>query len=799
MPSAARVLQLPRDRRAWRSAPADAFAYDLVEVTAVTESAGRIEDALADLCARLETGGTLLLDFDNQQSARALRLAVEGRSSSFEPLGSSDDPSQVLSLKRVLAAAVAAGLTVVDVLAVPDGSSDFRDGFCASLFTHGLLPVDWLDGPPAARYWVVCRKVAPLAGTVVLAGGDAAARTRTKDCLSAYLPEDWEVVEGEGVLESAQWNRGIAAARGELVWLLRAGSTPSEELFVAQSVRAGIGSVAPSADDLRCNSGDIAGLMLPRVDLLLVGPIPENYSNTQVALEDYSMRLDARLPEVELVPHALENPPIPVENPAQFAAEAQELFARWSQLTGDQRAADPAAAAPPEPECPWAGRSPKVSLCMITRNEERFLGECLRLAKDAVDEIVIVDTGSTDRTIEIAESFGARVLHRPWDDDFSAPRTAGMRAATGDWILILDADEFIAEGGCSRIRELVEDVRISGYHLHFVNVYGKGRTMGVMMVRLFRNLPGVEYQNIIHEQVTPSLQRAGAERGLVLGSANVVVDHHGYTDEVMDQRGKNERNERLFKKQLELHPDDIYTHYKYGDFLRRVPGRGEQARAELEKCLQMIIDGPPSLPRGLPFAGEVAALCALEAARIGDNARARAVLDIALRRFLPTPNLHYLSANLCLAEGRAEDAITHFRRCLAYRGQVLVVPIQEGITSYVSLTGIAQAWLLRGDSERARRLLTQAIAIEPSYEVAHLVLSRLWLQQGDLQRALQVMTSFLAAHPDSPGACQQTTLILQRLGHKAEAKRMGQHAVRLLEARALDHEAAAMNEVLATI
>jgi hypothetical protein len=77
--------------------------------------------------------------------------------------------------------------------------------------------------------------------------------------------------------------------------------------------------------------------------------------------------------------------------------------------------------------------------------------------------------------------------------------------------------------------------------------------------------------------------------------------------------------------------------------------------------------------------------------------RAREVLDVALRRFMPTPNLHYLSASLALTDGRCEDAITHYRRCLAYRGQVLVVPIQEGITSYVSLAGIAQCWLLRGD------------------------------------------------------------------------------------------------------
>jgi Tfp pilus assembly protein PilF len=89
--------------------------------------------------------------------------------------------------------------------------------------------------------------------------------------------------------------------------------------------------------------------------------------------------------------------------------------------------------------------------------------------------------------------------------------------------------------------------------------------------------------------------------------------------------------------------------------------------------------------------------------------------------------------------------------------------------------------------------------MEPAYEVAHLALSRLWLQRGDTAQALQVLTRFLAAHPDSPGACQQTTLILQRLGQTAAAKRMGRHAVQLLEARCLDHEAAAMNQILAAM
>ena len=155
-----------------------------------------------------------------------------------------------------------------------------------------------------------------------------------------------------------------------------------------------------------------------------------------------------------------------------------------------------------------------------------------------------------------------------WDDDFSAPRNLGLRAATGDWILVLDADEFLQPGAVERIRGLVRNDQALGYHLHFVNVYDGGKTLGVMMVRLFRNLPGVAYENVIHEQVTPSLQRLGAPLGLVMLGSDVEVEHHGYTSAVMDQRGKNERNERLFKKQLQRSPDDIYGHYKYGDFLQ---------------------------------------------------------------------------------------------------------------------------------------------------------------------------------------------------------------------------------------
>lgn len=804
VPAAQRALRLPYVAT---EALASDGSFDLVEIQALTESRGRIEDALADLARRLEDDGTLLLDVENQQSLRMLRLVLEGWPGGFEPAGSTDDPSQALPLRRVLAACSAAGLLVRDVVAVPPSMPELDGSFARDLFARGLLPIDWIDGPPPSRFWLTCTRSKPIAGSVLIAGGDPVARERTAARVREFLPADWEVLDSEAHRECAQWNRAVSVARGDVVWFLRGGAEPTAELFAALGARAGIGAVAPGRDGELHQAGDLAGAMMPRSDVLLVGPLPEHQRNTCVALEEYMMRLGAKLPPVQVVDCAWNCPAASPESPGTLAAEMNALVQRWQPLEPEAAPADSESAGSDRASAestapsglPWRGERPRVSLCMIARDEERFLQECLERARDAVDEIVLVDTGSTDRTVAIAESFGAKVLHEPWQDDFSAPRNTAIRAATGDWILVLDADEYLLPDGPERIRELVESTQVSGYHMHFTNIYSSGKTLGVMMVRLFRNLPGLEYENVIHEQVTPSLQREAAKYGLILSQADIEVEHYGYADDVMDSRGKNERNERLFQKQMERAPDDIYTHYKYGDFLRRVPGRGEDARVLLERCLELILDGPPGLPRELPYAGEVAALCALETARFGDVSRAREILDVALRRFMPTPNLFYLSASLALSEGRAEDAITHYRRCLSYRDQVLVVPIQEGITSYVSLTGIAQAWLSRGEFDRARQLLDQAIALQPDYEVAYLALSNLWLQQGDAQQALQVLTRFLGDHPDSPGAVQQTTLILHRLGQKAEARRLGEHAVQMLEARALDHEAAEMNRFLAAI
>ena len=82
-----------------------------------------------------------------------------------------------------------------------------------------------------------------------------------------------------------------------------------------------------------------------------------------------------------------------------------------------------------------------ISVCLITKNEEKFLSDCLQSIREIADEIILVDTGSTDRTVEIAGAFGCRVIHHEWQNDFSLARNTGITAANGKWILCIDADE----------------------------------------------------------------------------------------------------------------------------------------------------------------------------------------------------------------------------------------------------------------------------------------------------------------------------------------------------------------------
>ncbi len=202
---------------------------------------------------------------------------------------------------------------------------------------------------------------------------------------------------------------------------------------------------------------------------------------------------------------------------------------------------------------------------MIVRDEERFLERCLASVADAVDEIVVVDTGSVDRTMEIARNFGAIVEQREWRNDFAWARNESLKLARYRWILQLDADEELLPESKPALREL-KNARAhhAGVWVRCINhadqYLGGENTISHAVVRLFPNHERIRYHGAIHE--FPSLD--GAATTLLAANSPVKIVHYGYTSDMMRDRAKYDRNMSIIEAAVENDPEDSFNWYNLG-------------------------------------------------------------------------------------------------------------------------------------------------------------------------------------------------------------------------------------------
>ncbi|MGQ9712859.1 MAG: glycosyltransferase family 2 protein [Desulfotomaculales bacterium] len=138
---------------------------------------------------------------------------------------------------------------------------------------------------------------------------------------------------------------------------------------------------------------------------------------------------------------------------------------------------------------------PSATLCVIARNEEEAIPSCISSARHLVHEIIVVDTGSADRTKEVALECGAQVFSFCWKQDFAAARNYALELATGDWILVLDADEVLGWVEADEFARLLADPNVEGYFVQIRNYLDGGRGVAEdQVVRLFRNRPGYRFE-----------------------------------------------------------------------------------------------------------------------------------------------------------------------------------------------------------------------------------------------------------------------------------------------------------------
>ena len=187
----------------------------------------------------------------------------------------------------------------------------------------------------------------------------------------------------------------------------------------------------------------------------------------------------------------------------------------------------------------------KISACYMVKNEENKLPRSLESVKSAVVEIIVVDTGSTDKTIEIAESYGAKVIQTPWKDDFSTPRNMAIDAATGNWIIFLDADEYFASPNKVRsaITKLADNTTIIIPRIDIDEDQDRELNHDWSM-RIFRNVDYLRYRGLIHEHLT---NIKDGKMPYTFGSSELTIYHTGYAASKIKQ--KLQRNLELIEQE----------------------------------------------------------------------------------------------------------------------------------------------------------------------------------------------------------------------------------------------------------
>lgn len=314
---------------------------------------------------------------------------------------------------------------------------------------------------------------------------------------------------------------------------------------------------------------------------------------------------------------------------------------------------------------------------MIVKDEEDCIGRCLESVKDVVDEIVIVDTGSTDKTIEICQSFQARIERFEWNESFADARNYSIEKATGDWIIWLDADEELDAAA----KEIFQDGNhfndFDAITLHLINYHGDSmdinNTTDIAHTRLFRNNHHLRFINKMHECL--ELKNIPKER---IGHLDVKVHHYGYLNPIVEKKEKSKRNLKMLNKQIE-EGENIYWAYYFIALDYYNKQMYSDALEQINLSILAFLANktlPPSMVYKLKYSILISMGC-LDTALVGIQKAISLYPDYVDLQFFKGIILYFLE--------KYEDAIKTFEECLT---------LGEDNKDYLILKGVGsfQAW-----------------------------------------------------------------------------------------------------------
>ncbi|MGB9791642.1 MAG: tetratricopeptide repeat-containing glycosyltransferase family 2 protein [Thermacetogeniaceae bacterium] len=400
---------------------------------------------------------------------------------------------------------------------------------------------------------------------------------------------------------------------------------------------------------------------------------------------------------------------------------------------------------------------PTIGLVMIVRDEEENLTACLESVRGVVDEIVIVDTGSRDRTVEIARRYTDCVYNYPWDDDFSAARNYAIERSSCDWLLSMDADEELG-GSCGDLRTLVDEA--GGYEAFFLPLYNQeayypGGYTVFPVLRLFRNLPDYRFQGKIHEQLI-------VKRPEAVGVAEHPVIWHKLSPP-KKRNQKRGRNLALLRRAVLEEPDNCFLHYYLGvEWLGL--GRPDLALSHLQNARSNLKEGHVLFR--LPAVRSL--VQCLKALKMVDEAICVCMEEAA--KHPEWPDLFFEGGLLFEEIGEYEVAIRWFREATNCGCRHPLFSCTNGASGFLAFYHLGRCYERLGNFGEARQCYEKALSVNPEFvlplcslfllELVDVGPDRAWehlLAKGYMERPshLEVLADlfFEAGCPDLASAC----------------------------------------------
>lgn len=362
----------------------------------------------------------------------------------------------------------------------------------------------------------------------------------------------------------------------------------------------------------------------------------------------------------------------------------------------------------------------KLSFCAIVKNEATTLPKCLNSVKGVVDEMIVLDTGSSDRTIDVARSFGAYVFTYAWDNDFAKARNESLKYVNGDWVLVLDADEVLVPEIVPSLHQAIQSDRHILINLLRQEV-GSTQSPYSMVSRLFRRHQDVYFTRPYHAIVDDSIAqlRQKQPEWQIGYLPDLAMLHYGYEPGAIASKDKLARAQTAMESFIANHPEDPYVCSKLGGLYVQ-SGKIDKGMELLERGLQAV------------------------------------QLDSTIAY-----ELHYHLGNAYMRQGNLARAISHYKEAI----QQPILPALK-LDSYNNLGSLLKEL---GKLDNAVKAFQNALEIDPTFAIAHHNLGLTYKAMGILDRAVESYHRALKLNPYNAETHQNLGVVFLKMGRVPES------------------------------